>query len=71
MNQRNFSGKNVERKSRANSYGFNGLNAGNIDEDDCMLGKLLLIHVNTNSNLGIKNKKRIQKTNFAKLNSCR
>ena len=71
MNQRNFSGKNVERKSRANSYGFNGLNAGNIDEDDCMLGKLLLIHVNTNSNLGIKNNKRIQKTNFAKLNSCR
>ena len=53
MNQRNFSGKNVERKSRANSYGFNGLNAGNIDEDDCMLGKLLLIYVNTNSNLGI------------------
>ena len=52
MNQRNFSGKNVERKSRANSYGFNGLNAGNIDEDDCMLGKLLFIHVNTNSNLG-------------------
>ena len=48
MNQRNFSGKNVERKSRANSYGFNGLNAGNIDEDDCMLGKLLLIYVNTN-----------------------
>ena len=41
MNQGNFSGKNVERKSRANSYGFNGLNAGNIDEDDCMLGKLL------------------------------
>ena len=55
MNQRNFSGKNVERKSRANSYGFNGLNAGNIDEDDCMLGKLLLIYVKTNSNLGIKN----------------
>ena len=52
MNQRNFSGKNVERKSRANSYGFNGLNAGNIDEDDCMLGKLLLIYVNTNSNVG-------------------
>ena len=52
MNQRNFSGKNVERKSRANSYGFNGLNAGNIDEDDCMLGKLLLIYVNTNSNFG-------------------
>ena len=50
MNQRNFSGKNVERKSRANSYGFNGLNAGNIDEDDCMLGKLLLIYVNSNSN---------------------
>jgi zinc transporter 1 len=34
----NGQGKNVERKSRANSYGFNGLNAGNIDEDDCMLG---------------------------------
>ena len=66
MNQRNFSGKNVERKSRANSYGFNGLNAGNIDEDDCMLGKLLLTYVNTNSNL-----KRIQKANFTKLNSCR
>ena len=49
MNQRDFSGKNVERKSRSNSYGFNGLNAGNIHEDDCMLGKLLLICVNTNS----------------------
>ena len=45
MNQRNFSGKNVERKSRSNSYGFSGLNAGNIHEDDCMLGKLLLIYV--------------------------
>ena len=61
MNQRNFSGKNVERKSRANSYGFNGLNAGNIDEDDCMLGKLLLIYVNTNSNLGIKNIREFRK----------
>ena len=54
MNQRDFSGKNVERKSRSNSYGFSGLNAGNIHEDDCMLGKLLLIYVKTNSNLGIK-----------------
>ena len=61
MNQRNFSGKNVERKSRANSYGFNGLNAGNIDEDDCMLGKLLLTYVNTNSNLGIKNIREFRK----------
>ena len=61
MNQRNFSGKNVERKSRANSYGFNGLNAGNIDEDDCMLGKLLLIYVNTNSNFGIKNITKFQR----------
>ena len=61
MNQGNFSGKNVERKSRANSYGFNGLNAGNIDEDDCMLGKLLLIHVNTNSNLGIKIQREYRK----------
>ena len=61
MNQRNFSGKNVERKSRANSYGFNGLNAGNIDEDDCMLGKLLLIYVKTNSNLGIKNIREYRK----------
>ena len=50
MNQRNFSGKNVERKSRSNSYGFSGLNAGNIHEDDCMLGKSLLIYVKTNSN---------------------
>ena len=61
MNQRNFSGKNVERKSRSNSYGFSGLNAGNIHEDDCMLGKLLLIYVNTNSNLGIKNIREFRK----------
>ena len=59
MNQRDFSGKNVERKSRSNSYGFNGLNAGNIHEDDCMLGKLLLICVNTNSKLGKREYKKL------------